>query len=383
MEMLREHLSDAGEKSIYLNLDVEWDRAHFDSQHALVRKIELELGKDRGYVFIDEIQRKENAGLFLKGLFDLNLPCKFIVSGSGSLELKEKIHESLAGRKRLFELTTLSFEEFVNHRTEYRYRDRLRDFFQTERDRTAALAQEYMSCGGYPRVALETGQHEKRGIINDIYRSVVEKDVAYLLKVDKPDAFTALVKLLAARPGSLVNYAEISSAIGLSMQTVKKYFWYAQKIFIADCVTPFSRNARKEITLSPVCYFHDLGLRNYALGLFGREQGPAEGGFLFQNFVYLLLKSRVQSSGAALHYWRTKDKAEVDFVIENGRDVLPVEVKYSSLTREEIPRSLRSFVAKYRPAKALMVNLDTRRSSSIGDTEVRCIPYYDLLFEEL
>ena len=56
------------------------------------------------YVFIDEIQRREDAGLFLKGLYDLNLPYKFIVSGSGSIELKEKIHESLVGRKRVFEL---------------------------------------------------------------------------------------------------------------------------------------------------------------------------------------------------------------------------------------------------------------------------------------
>jgi len=77
----------------------------------------LELGKERSYVFIDEIQRKENAGFFLKGVFDLKLPYKFIVSGSGSLELKEKIHESLVGRKRLFELTTITFDEFVHHKT--------------------------------------------------------------------------------------------------------------------------------------------------------------------------------------------------------------------------------------------------------------------------
>ena len=56
------------------------------------------------YAFIDKIQRREDAGLFLKGLYDLNLPYKFIVSGSGSIELKEKIHESLVGRKRVFDL---------------------------------------------------------------------------------------------------------------------------------------------------------------------------------------------------------------------------------------------------------------------------------------
>ena len=126
MEMLKAHLDKSGERALFLNLDIEWDRPHFESQAALLKKIELELGgQQHGYVFIDEIQRKEDAGLFLKGLFDLNLPYKFIVSGSGSLELKQKIHESLVGRKRLFELSTITFEEFSNHRTDYRYEQNL------------------------------------------------------------------------------------------------------------------------------------------------------------------------------------------------------------------------------------------------------------------
>ena len=90
-------------------------------------------------VFIDEIQRKENAGLFLKGLYDLGLSYKFVVSGSGSLELKEKIHESLAGRKRVFEMTTLSFEEYLNFKTQNRYQDSLPDFFSVEQNQAHQL----------------------------------------------------------------------------------------------------------------------------------------------------------------------------------------------------------------------------------------------------
>jgi len=71
------------------------DRPHLESQAALIRKLELELGKKGGFVFIDEIQRKEDAGLFLKGLYDLKLPYKFVVSGSGSLELKQRITSPL------------------------------------------------------------------------------------------------------------------------------------------------------------------------------------------------------------------------------------------------------------------------------------------------
>ena len=117
MMMLKEYLTKKNEATLFFNLDIGNDIFYFQSQDKLLKKIKLELGSKRGFVFIDEIQRKENAGLFLKGLFDMDLPYKFIVSGSGSLELKEKIHESLAGRKRVFELNTLSFEEFVNYKT--------------------------------------------------------------------------------------------------------------------------------------------------------------------------------------------------------------------------------------------------------------------------
>ena len=83
-------------------------------------------------MFIDEIQRKENAGLFLKGIFDMNTPYKFIISGSGSLELKARIPESMAGRKQLFTVDPVSFEEFVNLKTNYKYEDRIDAFFAIE-----------------------------------------------------------------------------------------------------------------------------------------------------------------------------------------------------------------------------------------------------------
>ncbi len=134
------------------------------SQGAPLQKIHLELGKDGGVIFIDEIQRKENAGLFLKGLYDQDLPWKFVVSGSGSIELKEKISESLAGRKRMFELSTVSFGEFLDFKTGYRYTDKLREFFRSEPTKTDQLFREYLMYGGYPRVIL-AGTHQSLGFL--------------------------------------------------------------------------------------------------------------------------------------------------------------------------------------------------------------------------
>lgn len=382
MELLKEHLEKEGARTLYLNLDIEWDRPHFDSQLALLKKIELELGKKRGFVFIDEIQRKENAGLFLKGLFDLKLPYKFIVSGSGSLELKEQIHESLIGRKRLFELTTITFLEFVNHKTDYKYKDNLLNFFEIENAKAQQLLTEYMDFGGYPRVVLESERNEKNKIIDEIYRSVLEKDVAYLLKVGKTEAFSSLIKLLSSQIGNLINYSELSSTLNISHQTLKKYLWYSQKIFLLELVSPYARNIRKEITKSPVPYFWDMGIRNYSLGIFGHVSSPSEFGFLFENFVFLLLRTRTVLSLTKLNFWRTKDKAEVDFILESGKEIIPIEVKFKSFKKEEVPRSLRSFIDKYGPSEAYIVNLNFKKTLKIDKTTLFFIPFYELLFKE-
>lgn len=382
MELLKEYLERQGENTIFLSLDFEADKKYFTSQNDLINKIQLEIGKNKGYVFIDEIQRKENAGLFLKGLYDLKLPYKFIVSGSGSVELKEKIHESLVGRKRIFELNTISFQEFVDFCTDYRYEGKLFDFFMVDKDRGKDLLIKYLNFGGYPRQILETQLKEKTKIIDEIYHSYLEKDILYLLRVEKIEAFSSLIKILASQIGKIVNYSELSSFVGVSLKTIKNYLWYAQKTFILRKITPYFTNMRKELSKSPVVYFYDIGLRNYALGFFGNLTLPSELGFVFQNFVLNILKEKFRFTAGELHFWRTKDKAEVDFIIKLGKNIIPVETKFKELRKPEIDRSLRNFILKYRPKKAYIINLKLRESIKIDETKIDFLPFYELVKEE-
>lgn len=81
MKQLKTYVESKKEKTLFLNLDIENDAQFFSSQEKLLQKIRLEIG-EKGYVFIDEIQKKENAGVFLKGIYDMDLPYKFIISGS-------------------------------------------------------------------------------------------------------------------------------------------------------------------------------------------------------------------------------------------------------------------------------------------------------------
>jgi predicted AAA+ superfamily ATPase len=383
MMNLMELLVKRGEKTLFLNLDIEADKQFFTSQDQLLRKICLEIGPNGGYVFIDEIQRKEDAGAYLKGIYDMNLPYKLIISGSGSVELKEHIHESLVGRKRMFELSTLSFGEFVNYRTDDKFAERLDDYFAVETMNARKLLEEYLSFGGYPRVVLADTVKEKKLLVAELYQSYLERDLVYLLGVHKTESFSALVRLMASQIGQMVNIAEIASTLNIHMDTVNRYLWYLQKTFVLEKVTPYFKNVRKEISKSPVFYFHDLGLRNYALGIFGSTMSPADTGFLFQNFVYNILKEKFQHTPFQIHYWRTTHQAEVDFVVDQTTRVVPIEVKYRALTKPQMTRSTHSFLSAYHPDHGYVVHLGEESHQQTGDTRVNFIPYSQLLSQEL
>lgn len=377
MQSLQEELVKKGEKTLYLNMDIEADRRYFASQADLVDKISLEIGENRGYVFLDEVQRKENVGLFLKGIYDMNLAYKFIVSGSGSVELKAKIHESLTGRKRMFELSTISFEEFINFKTNSRYEDKLQEFFAVEHDYTQRLLDEYMRFGGYPRVIMAETVEEKTRVMREIYEGYIEKDIGYLLGVENIDAFSNLVRLIASQIGNLVNVTELSSTLGISAVTVKNYLWYLENTYIIQRITPFFRNMRKEITKSPIFYFYDLGFCNYARSAFGQSLvDRAYSGFLFENFVYNFLKESIHSP-ARIHFWRSKDNAEVDFVVNAGLDIIPIETKHTALNQAETSRSFKSFLIKYHPKRAYIIHLGGKMETIFDSTAITFLPYYE------
>lgn len=387
MKHFEEDLQKKGERTLFLDLDREQDKPFFNSQERLIQRIAYEMGERKGYVFIDEIQRKENAGIFLKGIYDMDLPYKFIVSGSGSLELKEKIHESLTGRKRIFELSTLNFDEFIGFKTEHEHAKSTAQeikesapFFDFYKEKALQYFEEFLNFGGYPRVVLEPEASKKQAIIDEIYRSYLEKDISVLLNIQKTESLTQLVRILAAQAGNLVNITELSNTLSIAVPTVKEYLWYLEKTFILRRVTPFFKNIRKEITKASIYYFIDLGLKNYSLNQFGTATlvTPPQG-FLFQNFVFNCLRDALRSkfSSATIHFWRTQDKAEVDFVINTGLEVIPIEVKYSNLITSQTSRSFKSFISKYKPKKAFIVHLgDPHEPVEFEGTKIYFIPYY-------
>lgn len=373
---LRAQLEKEGNLCFFFNLDIDSDAIFFQSQQKFVAHIQAISGGQKSYIFIDEVQRIADAGLFLKGLYDRQMPYKFIVTGSGSLELKERIAESLAGRKQNFFLPTVSVQEWAQYATEYRFGDRISAVIHTDELLEERLLNTYMTYGGYPRVITSPTIQLKNNILQEIYQGYIERDIGQLLQLEKSSAFVVLLQLLANRSGQLVNYSDLSKLTGLSIATLKNYLWYSEKTFVTESVTPFFRNKKKEVTKAPQYYFWDLGLRNYLRGIF---EDVSDQGNRFQTFAFRLLEDHFRNSVASLHYWRTQNQAEVDFVINLGHRVMPVEIKSARMKKPELSRSFQSFLSKYNPPEAWIINRRLRADILSGETKVRFIPWYDLI----
>lgn len=383
IKKLQEELKTQNQPTLFLNLDIIEDRHFFTSQHTLLDFIEKKVGK-KAYVFIDEISRLENAGLFLKGLYDLGSKHKFVVTGSGSLELKEEVVEPLTGRKKIFYCFPLSFTEFAAYKLDVSSKKpeqlyaEVTQILITQPLVRQRIISEYLNFGGYPRVVLATTEQEKTEILREIYTSYLEKDIGLLLNVEKEYAFGNLVKVLASQVGNLVNRAELSSTLGLSEKTIERYLYLLEKTFVITLIRPYYHNVRKELIKSPKVYFVDLGFLYIAQEILPTIQRQPAGN-VFENAC--LLRLNELDLIKAPKFWRTKSGAEVDFVITSPQtgQAIPVEVK--TTTKGTLGKSLVSFINNYQPEKGFIYFQSGHGKGNYKvyrKTTVNFIPYHIL-----
>ncbi len=345
------------EDDIYLlNLDLVDDLMIVKDQSSFIKYLKSRINNNKIYFFVDEVQRLENPGLFFKGIYDLNLPVKFILSGSSSLEIKAKTQEPLTGRKKIFYLYPFSFEEFLFLKDEklFKIKDS-KDLSPFDKKSIRSYLYEFMVWGGYPEVCLEENIEKKIKTSEEIFNSYLDKDIVNFLKIEDKVVFAKMVKILASQIGNLVNVNEISGTLGIKNETTKKYLNALESTFVIKLVSPFFRNVRKEITKMPKVYFIDNGLCNFSLKRFEEYEKREDQGEVLENYIFSLLIKRLNTFDG-LFFWRTKDKAEIDFIVER-EDLLPIEVKAVKLKSPIFPRALLGFSKVYQIKKVLIVNL--------------------------
>jgi len=358
------------EAIFYFNLDDFNLHSYFENYTDFLQFIDSEY-KGFPYIFIDEVQRLENPGIFLKILYDLKLDMKIVVSGSSSLELRAKVSEHLTGRKHTFEIFPFSYEEFLSARKAVFYRKKdMAALVKFHGGDLTKLLTEFVTFGGYPKVVLTEGTRAKTIELKEIYDSYIRKDVKDFLKVENVSGYNNLVKALALQWGNLVNYSELSSLCGLNVQTVKKYIDYLEGTYIFKRVPPYFTNARKEISKSPKIYAHDMGLMNYITNRL--DSDIADKGSLMEDYVFTELVKK----GVEIKFWRTGAGAEVDFVVNE----IPIEVKSTALRKDALSRSFISYLNTYEPKAGYFINADFYGEREFDGRKVKFYPLWAVPF---
>jgi len=283
----------------------------------------------KGYLFLDEIQLVPQVARAVKYLYD-HYQIKFFLTGSSSFYLKNLFPESLAGRKIIYELFPLSFQEFLI------FREKERKFFpgfsQKAKNKNKIsfeiykkLYEEYLDFGGFPGVVIANKQESKKVVLEDIFKSYFEKDVKTLADFKEIPKLRDLIILFSGRVGSKIEISKLASEVGLSRETVYSYLSFLEKTYFIFLVPSFSKNINGEVRRAKKIYFCDAGLLNYL--------SRTTEGAVFENAVFQNLKDLGE-----INYYEKYKGPEIDFIL-NRKIALEAKVSADSQDGERIRRT--------------------------------------------
>lgn len=175
-------------------------------------------------------------------------------------------------------------------------------------------------------------------------QTYLERDVRSLKNIGDLTLFTRFVKLCAGRVGQLLNVSSLATDAGISPKTAEAWLSVLETSYVVYRLQPYHQNWGKRLTKTAKLYFFDTGLLCYLLDI----QQPAQVlthfayGSIFENAVLLELMKADYHAGRrpSVFFWRDSHGNEVDFLLERGGRLLPVEVKASQTASPRLWRGL-------------------------------------------
>ena len=332
----------------------------------------------KGYdiVFIDEFQYSRDGGKKLKYIYDTINNVKLLISGSSATELSIHSIKYLVGRIIVLNLYPLSFEEFLRFKNEKLHIICKRNLFSNQiRKELLEYIKEYLTYGGYPRVVTENSHKKKKIILRNILNTYLLKEINEILKYKESRFIENTAMFLASQLGGPLNYSDLSAKTETSIYELKNILNILEKTFIIFKAPNYHTNKQTELVKSPKIYFHDLGFRNTLLNHYEETIITGE---LYENFIAAELIKKYRS----IKYWRTKSGAEVDFIINKGGNLIPVEVK-TQINKDVVGKSLISFIKKYSPKEAYILSTNYTGNRKINTTKLYFLSYPEFIYNKI
>jgi predicted AAA+ superfamily ATPase len=328
------------------------------NEYSMLTKVDYK--KEQVFVFLDEVQKLKDWQNQVKTYYDNFEKIKFFVSGSATLFIQKKAHESLAGRVFILELQILSFEEYLFFKEKSNL---LKDseLFAGE------LKQEFFSYLKRNLIEIidyddDTANEYLQGLINKI----AFEDIPSLFSIENPEKLKSILKAVYSSPGMVVNYENLGKDLGLSAKTTETYVFYLTQAKILKKLYNFSKNFLTSEKKSKKLYISAPSMC-----------------FLGDNPELPKIVENLVAVQSEIHFfWRTPQKDEIDFILKKNGSFEPIEVKYSENIVQQDTRAIKKFAKRNTVTEAVIITKNASKTEQLPQTKIKYIPAFKWALEQ-
>lgn len=333
-----------GKTTLSKQLNPAFDYLNYDAGEDRLMLQKKAWDRHKKLIIFDELHKMKNWKSWLKGVYDTEGTAPhLLVTGSAKLNTYRKVGDSLAGRYFQYRLHPLDMKEAW-------------DFWQTDGEE---IFRRLFSCGGFPEPFLKNSEIYYKRWRSSHLDSIIRQDLVDLYTVRDIQAIETLVLLLKKRVGNCVSYANLARDLEQDPNTIKRWLQLLEELYVIFRVTPYHKKVARSLLKEPKYYFYDIA------------QVEGDAGARLENLVACALLKELHfmedilGEKTALHFLRTKDRKELDFLTcINDIPTHVIEVKWSDAT----PAPAFRYFQKFFPhAKALQLVKDLKRNATYSD----------------
>ena len=301
-------------------------------------------------VIFDEIQYAPDLLAYIKERIDARRDRKgqYLLTGSQNLLMHQRITESLAGRSAILKLLPLSLYELNGTPQAQLPWDGSQGITRSQTSYIDTWRRFVRGC--YPELAAEPDRDSALWYSSYV-QTYIERDVMSLRQIGDLTQFQIFLRALAVRSGQLLNLSDVSRDLGLSVNTAKQWLSILEATYQVIVLRPYFENVGKRLVKTPKVYLTDVGMLCHLAGIKDIEQaasGPLGGAIVETAVLSEIVKAAVhRGEEPHVYFWRTSGGVEVDFVVERGGKLIPVEVKQTATPRPAMAAGVNAFLADY------------------------------------
>ena len=322
------------------------------------------------HVIIDEAQEFPQLFQTLRGIIDRDRKSvgRYLLTGSSSPDIVRGLSETLAGRMATVELWPFKAGEYYDQPLSPIYdllidKVALNDLTALSSELTQSQIYAHWLFGGYPEPRIKSREISEFNHLwmNEYFADYIRRDIRRLFPRINIHHYRLFIQALVHRSGTFINASEIARSLGVSSVTASEYLEIIHGTFIWRNLRSFEKNPYKSVQKMLRGYYRDSGILHHQLRIRNIDDllTHPQAGRSFESFMIEEIIRGFQcrmETGIEFHYYRTRDKSELDLIVEGAFGIIPFEIKLGHRTDRRMMTALKLFIKDTKAPFGILVN---------------------------